>query len=326
MTKKYKTSVLKKHCLLTALSLGLSGLLVAPSASAADQATELLNTISSGITDLLNATDEPAAKPSANPSKPPIHSAKKPASRPSSGLIKELQMGDVACYVEFKANDGKNYNEMADFEICDLKIVGKQVKFEYQITEVLADSCQGNPDCKKTKKVPLIISATLIKDAAASGTGLEISETGLGGINASTPFNQNVIQKLLPGYTVKIKKEEGEAGIYRVMTISQKNKTVAMINPVEGGTRIFNIRVRSNQITNALGPKIGADFKSIFGSKVGNACTPGEEEFSGMVLCPAPQSSHLSYLFSGKYDGPDGELPPMPQLKSFTVAEIIWRP
>lgn len=78
------------------------------------------------------------------------------------GLVSELSAGDVACYVTFKRADGVEFTEMADFEICELTLVGKQVKFGYQLTRVLADSCGGNPDCKKTVQAAVIVSAKVV--------------------------------------------------------------------------------------------------------------------------------------------------------------------
>lgn len=75
----------------------------------------------------------------------------------STGLLTALQSGDVACYLTLKDKNGTAFTEMAIFEICEMqKMVGKRVRLSYRIESVIADSCQGNPECQDTRKVALV--------------------------------------------------------------------------------------------------------------------------------------------------------------------------
>ena len=75
----------------------------------------------------------------------------------STGLLTALQSGDVACYLTLKDKNGTPFTEMAIFEICEMqKMVGKRVRLSYRIESVIADSCQGNPECQDTRKVALV--------------------------------------------------------------------------------------------------------------------------------------------------------------------------
>ena len=75
----------------------------------------------------------------------------------TSGVLTRLQSGDVACYLTLKDKKGTEFTEMAIFEICELqKMVGKRVLLGYRIESVIADSCQGNPECQDTRKVALV--------------------------------------------------------------------------------------------------------------------------------------------------------------------------
>ena len=75
----------------------------------------------------------------------------------SNGLLTALQSGDVACYLTLKDKNGTAFTEMAIFEICEMqKMVGKRVRLSYRIESVIADSCQGNPECQDTRKVALV--------------------------------------------------------------------------------------------------------------------------------------------------------------------------
>lgn len=69
----------------------------------------------------------------------------------------------MACYLTLRDELGKEFMELDDFEIClqQPSIIGKRVNLKYRMANVLADECQGNPDCKKSKKVALVIEARM---------------------------------------------------------------------------------------------------------------------------------------------------------------------
>lgn len=73
------------------------------------------------------------------------------------GTIRSMENGDVACYLDIFDERGNQYQEMADFEICDqTNLLNKNVKFYYRMNNVLAASCNGNPDCRRSDTVYLI--------------------------------------------------------------------------------------------------------------------------------------------------------------------------
>lgn len=74
-----------------------------------------------------------------------------------------LESGDVACYVTLDYGNGKTEMKTAAFDICDQPIKGKKITFKMEKGQVLADSCQGDPECSETKTVDLITSVTVVK-------------------------------------------------------------------------------------------------------------------------------------------------------------------
>lgn len=176
----------------------------------------------------------------------------------------------------------------------------------------------------RTSRVVLSGLAMVVSSAWAAP--LTVSDGGLGPIVATTKFNQAAIQSLLPAYVVKNGKRTSEGESYKVFLITDKGKTLATVNPGDGGNGIFSIRIASTQIENALGHKLGTSYLGVFGANVNKACTAGEEELSGKVICPAPKSTHVSYLFKGVSNGPDGTVPALAMLKNFVLEEIIWKP
>jgi hypothetical protein len=84
------------------------------------------------------------------------------------GRITALNAGDVACYVTLVDERGREFEEMAEFEICEREsLVGKSVRLTYGLEKVLADECQGNPDCNKSKTVALIKKVTVLPTPTA---------------------------------------------------------------------------------------------------------------------------------------------------------------
>lgn len=86
------------------------------------------------------------------------------------GTVTALNAGDIACYISLKDDQGVAFKEMADFDVCDQKpsVLGKRLQLTYTQTSVMSDACQGDPDCKKTKKV-ILISKVKVLDVKALG-------------------------------------------------------------------------------------------------------------------------------------------------------------
>ena len=74
--------------------------------------------------------------------------------QPKVGTIKEIEQGDLACYVTLIDEKGKEHNISADFELCPQKeqFINKKVKLSYDILNF--NDCQSNEPCGKTKKNP----------------------------------------------------------------------------------------------------------------------------------------------------------------------------
>jgi hypothetical protein len=161
---------------------------------------------------------------------------------------------------------------------------------------------------------------------AATPPELSISDKGLGPISSDTRFDQKEVQRLLPGLTVKRKVGMTEGEEFPTLVILNQKSALATINPSEDGNSIFSIRVANPRVINSLGPKIGMKYGGIYGDLVHKSCEAGMEEMSGAVICLDPKSKHIHYVFKGRHDGPDGELPNISALKNFTLREIVWKP
>ncbi len=72
--------------------------------------------------------------------------------------LDRFENGDLACYVYGKKADGKPFNSMADFELCNREgeFRGRLVKLTF--TKGRINDCEGADPCGKTREVELINS------------------------------------------------------------------------------------------------------------------------------------------------------------------------
>ena len=89
------------------------------------------------------------------------------AEQPPVATIQSLTAGDRACYVELTAANGETSTEFADFDICEQDLVGKRVRLTYESGNILAESCQGNPDCGQSETVMLITQVEVLSPVNA---------------------------------------------------------------------------------------------------------------------------------------------------------------
>jgi hypothetical protein len=81
----------------------------------------------------------------------------------TTGTVTGLEAGDVACYISLEDDKGSAFQELADFAVCEqTSLIGERVRLTYELGKVMADECGGNPDCKKSRTVALVMSARVM--------------------------------------------------------------------------------------------------------------------------------------------------------------------
>lgn len=154
-----------------------------------------------------------------------------------------------------------------------------------------------------------------------------ISAAGVGPINAAIPFNIHQITLAFDEYSVteytKFKRGEETP----VIRISENGTPLIIVNPDTKGDNIFSVIINSKKVGNALGHEIGNRYQDIYNYENKEPCMSGtDNELSGKVLCIAPKTENIIYQFSGQWDGPDGEVPPIEILSEWKLESIIWKP
>lgn len=153
-----------------------------------------------------------------------------------------------------------------------------------------------------------------------------LSVDGIGPINGNTPFNLHDITMAFQGLNVAQRTNYAEGREYPVITVSQDLKPLLTINPDAKQEKIFSVMVSDNLIGNGLGHALGSRFNEVYAYGATEECRAGAEELSGKVLCYAPKTGNVLYLFGGTWNGPDGSVPPKDVLANWQMEAMIWKP
>ena len=87
-----------------------------------------------------------------------------PAPPPARFILLGLQSGDAACYVHVRNVEGGEDYLPGAFELCPGEsadasaYVGQRVHLERRPDRIMADSCQGDPACRQTQPVNLVVA------------------------------------------------------------------------------------------------------------------------------------------------------------------------
>ena len=68
-----------------------------------------------------------------------------------------MQTGDAACYLTVRPDGEPERTEVADYRMCERDdLVGQRVVLTVTPSQILADSCNGNPECTDLKAVNMV--------------------------------------------------------------------------------------------------------------------------------------------------------------------------
>lgn len=97
-----------------------------------------------------------------------------PAADSGAGVLTSLENGDRACYVVLRTPTGERSLPGA-FELCAGQandatgLIGKEVSYRTEKANVIAESCEGNPDCTESDEVDLVVELLAADGAASEG-------------------------------------------------------------------------------------------------------------------------------------------------------------
>lgn len=168
---------------------------------------------------------------------------------------------------------------------------------------------------------------TSTADAGQETPLFTLSADGVGPLNSDTPFNLVQVGSAFQDYNVAQETHMEEGGKYPVITVKQHVRDLLSINSDYKQEHIFSIIVHDNLVGNELGHRLGDKFNEIYTYGKTEECAPGLEEWSGKVMCYAPKTTNILYLFENEaYTGPDGEVPAPDVMADWQLASIVWKP
>jgi hypothetical protein len=173
------------------------------------------------------------------------------------------------------------------------------------------------------------LASFLLFLAAAEGQqkpAITITETGVGPINAKTPFNIAVLKRLFPGYRVVAGTGSYEGMDYPIIKVMDGTSELLEITSDGDSKAIFSISTTSPRVTLDGKGVIGLLYSEVFGKEVSPHCYEGKENDSGLVFCHRPASSHIGFVFDGVSDDPFSDMPSIAALRKWRVKEIFWKP
>jgi uncharacterized protein DUF1131 len=155
------------------------------------------------------------------------------------------------------------------------------------------------------------------------GSSMEVTEQGVGKLTATTPLNEQAISDALGGsYRLRSGMKAANGNIVRYFEALKDDKVAITING-DGGT-INRIEVRDSEIKTDRGVQVGTPFSELYSKAFGH-CQKGANDNGAVVECQADGSQHISYAFTGHWNGPEELMPSDDTLKNWKVSKIIWR-
>ncbi|VTN03931.1 RpoE-regulated lipoprotein [Raoultella ornithinolytica] len=147
------------------------------------------------------------------------------------------------------------------------------------------------------------------------GSSMEVTEQGVGKLTATTPLNEQAISDALGGsYRLRSGMKAANGNIVRYFEALKDDKVAMTING-DGGT-INRIEVRDSEIKTDRGVQVGTPFSELYSKAFGH-CQKGANDNGAVVECQADGSQHISYAFTGHWNGPEELMPSDDTLKNW---------
>lgn len=156
---------------------------------------------------------------------------------------------------------------------------------------------------------------------------------GLNSLNKLEKLNYLTIKNSFDEYKLKYSKDECEAGICQSVSIIDDEEIIAVFEGTQ--TAFYKILIKTADIKSDIIGSVEDDFTDDLSSFITKNsyttyCKPGQEEYSGKVLCKSQYKNNQKmtqntvHVLSGKYDGVDGVLPPYEVIKNFRIEATVW--
>ncbi|PHM51762.1 RpoE-regulated lipoprotein [Xenorhabdus sp. KK7.4] len=155
---------------------------------------------------------------------------------------------------------------------------------------------------------------------------LEVSEQGVGEINKQTDMKLSAIQQGLDNrYRLRSGMEMKNGKFFSVIQGIEGDQVRIELSGLNHG-KVAHIIILDEGIKTTWGTKIGTSFSTLYDKAYG-ACLRSDDIITMQqeIVCIAPQSRNISYVFTGTWNGSEELLPPDDVLKTWKISRIIWK-
>lgn len=158
------------------------------------------------------------------------------------------------------------------------------------------------------------------------------TDHGIGPLTMRTLFSEDSIKKIFHDFDVSVTKSALYSEDIAFPAIQVKKGQTELFTIYSRAdfqesepAPIFGIISKSPLIRGPQRVKVGDRFAKVFRG-VQEKCVPGMEEISGYIVCLAPKSQRLYYVFSAPKNSslPDGALPPRKDLLQSKIVMLVW--
>lgn len=172
----------------------------------------------------------------------------------------------------------------------------------------------------------LLVAAAVAIGPARAADDVVLTETGLGPLALGTTLDLAKAATVSDRFDA-VAFEAGSEGMAMpgVALVNRKGVRVAEAVYAGEGGPLYRITVLRKAIPNAHGHRVGDAFPDVVpAAEVAARCVAGAEEFSGSAICFEGPDSNLGVVFAGRWDGPDGTLPPADVLAGWKARALLW--
>lgn len=177
--------------------------------------------------------------------------------------------------------------------------------------------------------IPANIAADTNTQAASNNalaSSIQVTDLGIGGLTAVTPFSAEAIQATFPNMDVTMQTQSIEGVDYPVIVVSDGDAGKMEIEPTSDAALIYRIKAIGAQFSGLSGHTVGDTFESVYGSTTPDSCVAGMDAAAGFVLCLAPSSQNVQYAFAGGWNYTFDQLPDEAALSDGVLQQIVWIP
>ena len=154
-------------------------------------------------------------------------------------------------------------------------------------------ACGKPAEQKPTAPVAAATEANIPADAVAAQPAYTVSETGLGPINADTPWDRAALAGLFPDARVEPGTDNYEGEEYPVIDVRGEDGLDLRTTGEKG--KFLSVRARGGPVVGPRGERIG-DGWAKGGFKTAD-CQPGVENESGKIFCRRSGQPRVAYVY-----------------------------